>query len=75
MIVVINFADDKFKQQQIDNCETAIAVGKADKVIGYRPEDIDEDFKESYKDIFAFILSDYSTTVLPLLSEPFQELR
>lgn len=54
MLVVINFADDKFKQQQIDNCETAITVGKADKVIGYRPEDIDEAFKESYKDIFSF---------------------
>lgn len=51
MIVVINFADKNFKRQQDDNCQTALSIGKADKVFAYHPEDIDEKFFKSNSQI------------------------
>lgn len=53
MIYCINYADEKFRQQQKYNTRTAYAKGKADKVIEYSPIDIDDVFKTKNKTIFA----------------------
>lgn len=55
MLYVINFADNRFLQQQHDNTESAYRKGKADKVIEYHPEDIDNDFISSNPGVFAFM--------------------
>lgn len=44
MLYVINYANGKFKNSQKLNTKTALKVGKADKVINYSSEDIDEKF-------------------------------
>ena len=44
MLYVINYANGKFKNSQRLNTKTALKVGKADKVINYSSEDIDEKF-------------------------------
>lgn len=54
MLVVFNFADDKFKQQQEDNSQTALFIGKADKVYCYHPEDIDPKFIRERSEIFSY---------------------
>lgn len=51
MIIVINYADQKFRKSQKYNTYTALKKGKADKVIEYSPHDIDENFLEKYSDI------------------------
>ena len=52
MIVAINYADKKFSKAQKWNLKTALHWG-ADKVIGYTPEDIDEEFSRKNKDILS----------------------
>ena len=52
MILAINYADKSFAKAQKLNLETAKKYG-ADKIIGYTPEDIDNDFKERNKDILS----------------------
>lgn len=54
MIVAINYANEKFKKQQIYNSYTAYKYGKVDKVIEYSPDDIDSHFKEENKHIFCY---------------------
>lgn len=51
MIVAINYADEKFKEAQKFNTETAYTKGKVNKVIEYSPKDIDSEFYEKYKNI------------------------
>lgn len=55
MIYVINFADKRFAQQQHDNTLSAYEKGKADKVIEYHPEDIDEEFIKANPGVFSFM--------------------
>ena len=45
MILGINYANDNFRKAQRLNTKTAYKNG-VDKVIEYRPTDIDEAFKE-----------------------------
>lgn len=52
MIIAINYADDNFKKAQKLNLETALQWG-ANQVIGYTPDDIDEQFYEKNKEILA----------------------
>lgn len=54
MITVVNYADDKFAKQRRVCSQTALSVGKADKVIEFTPEDIDKDFLLSNKNIFSY---------------------
>lgn len=48
MKVVINYANSSYIQTQRYCSETAFKKGGADKVIEYGPENIDEDFKNTY---------------------------
>ena len=50
MIIAINYADNSFRKAQKLNLETALHWG-ADQVIGYTPDDIDEQFYEKNKEI------------------------
>lgn len=52
MIIAINYANEGFQKAQKLNLETALQWG-ADRVIGYTPEDMDEEFKERNKEILA----------------------
>ncbi len=52
MILAINYADESFAKAQKWNLETALRWG-ADKIIGYTPKDIDEEFRERNKEILA----------------------
>lgn len=54
MIYVINYADDKFEKNRRFSTKTAYSKGKADKVIEFSPNDIDDDFRERNKHIFAY---------------------
>ncbi len=53
-IVVVNYADDNYRETQQFNTKTALEVGKADIVLSYGPADISENFKQEHSDIFAF---------------------
>lgn len=52
MIIAINYANESFQKAQKLNLETALQWG-ADKVIGYTPEDMDEEFREKNKEILS----------------------
>lgn len=52
MIFAINYADESFSKAQKRNLETAIQWG-ADRVIGYTPQDIDEEFRKKNKAILS----------------------
>ena len=52
MIIAINYANEGFQKAQKLNLETALQWG-ADKVIGYTPDDMDEEFKEKNKEILS----------------------
>ncbi len=52
MIIAINYANEGFQKAQKLNLETALQWG-ADKVIGYTPKDMDEEFKEKNKEILS----------------------
>lgn len=52
MIIAINYANKNFKKAQKLNLSTALKWG-ADKVIGYTPRDMDEDFVKRNKDILS----------------------
>lgn len=52
MIIAINYANEGFQKAQKLNLETALQWG-ADKVIGYTPADMDEEFKEKNKEILS----------------------
>lgn len=54
MIYVINYADEKFEKNRKFSTKTAYSKGKANKVIEFSPNDIDDDFKERNKHIFAY---------------------
>ena len=51
MILGINYANDNFRKAQRLNTKTAYKNG-VDKVIEYRPTDIDESFKEKNSSIW-----------------------
>lgn len=53
MKIAINYADDKFKNQQGYNTKTAYRKGKVDLVIEYTPKDLDIDFKTKYDHILS----------------------
>ena len=46
MLLAITYGDDNFSQSNKYNLYTAVKYGKADKVILYGPNDLDEDFKK-----------------------------
>lgn len=50
MIIAINYADDGFAKAQKFNLETAVKWG-ADRVIGYGPADIDDEFRRRNREI------------------------
>ena len=52
MIIAINYANESFQKAQKLNLETALQWG-ADKVIGYTPEDMDDEFREKNKEILS----------------------
>lgn len=52
-ITLINCCDKKFEKVRKTCSESAIKVGKADKVIEFSPDMIDEDFKKRNKDILS----------------------
>lgn len=52
MIIAINYANEDFQKAQKLNLETALQWG-ADKVIGYTPEDMDDEFREKNKEILS----------------------
>ena len=52
MIIAINYANKDFQKAQKLNLKTALKWG-ADKVIGYTPEDIDDEFFVRNKDILS----------------------
>jgi len=54
MIYAINYADSNFERNRGYNTKTAYSKGKVDKVIEYSPENIDEDFKKKYANIFSY---------------------
>jgi len=53
MKVLINFADSKFRKQQLRNTKTALTTGGFDKVIEYSYEDIDSAYLKSHDDILS----------------------
>lgn len=52
MRIFITFGDEKFHKSRNFAAYMAKVIGGFDKVIIYKPEDIDENFKEAHKDIF-----------------------
>lgn len=50
-IVLLNYADDKYRDTQERCSWTGKMIGRFDEVISYTPSDIDEVFKEKYKKI------------------------
>lgn len=54
MKILINYADEKFKKAQKLNTFMGKHFGKFDKVYEYGPEDIDKEYTEAHKDIFAY---------------------
>lgn len=53
MKVLVNFANEKFTEQQKFNTKTAYKIGNFDKVFEYSPNDIDKEYFEKHKDIFS----------------------
>lgn len=53
MKVLINFADENFRNQQKYNTKTGYRIGKFDKVIEFSPDDIPASYKEQHVDIFS----------------------
>lgn len=54
MIYVVNYADAKFADNRSYCSNTAISIGKADKVLEYSPEDIPGSYRDAHKEIFAY---------------------
>ncbi len=54
MIVAINFADEKYEPQRKYNTYTAYKKGKVDKVIEYKPSDIDKVFYQKNESILSY---------------------
>lgn len=54
MIYNINYADSNFENARSYNTKTAYSKGKVDKVLEYRFNDLDEEFKEKNKAIFSY---------------------
>lgn len=50
-VTVINYADSNFTDAQRLNTWTARHIGKADRVIEFGPNDIDQDFRNAHVDI------------------------
>jgi hypothetical protein len=53
MIYVVNYADERYKVQQKYNTRTAYKKGKADIVLEYSPESVDETYKIQFSHIFS----------------------
>lgn len=53
MIIAINYADEKFRNQQVYNTKTAYKKGKVDLVIEYTPKDLDAEFRTEYNHILS----------------------
>lgn len=53
MIYCITYGDKKFEKSKFFNIKTAKEKGKADKVIAYGPEDIDNEFYKNHEDILS----------------------
>ncbi len=49
--IFINYANQDFTVQQVRNTESALNIGKVDRVISYTPDDIDIDFYRKHKKI------------------------
>lgn len=55
MLYVINYADGQpYKKYQEYNTWSAKHIGKADRIIQYSTDDIDKEYKEKHKNIFAY---------------------
>jgi len=54
MIYVINFADDAYESIRVQNTSSAYQYGHADKVIEYRPKDIDIVYRQAHSSIFGY---------------------
>lgn len=53
MIWAINYGDNNFQKAKKLNKKTALKIGKADRVISYGPEDIDDYFKQKNNKILS----------------------
>lgn len=52
-IIAISYSDDNYKMSKGLNLFTAKHIGKADEVISYGPDDLDDDFKKKYHSILS----------------------
>ncbi|MCD8328852.1 MAG: hypothetical protein LUC25_07155 [Ruminococcus sp.] len=52
--VLINYANEAFRKAQKANTWTSKHIAGFDEVIEYGPDDVDEEFRNKYKDIFAY---------------------
>lgn len=53
-VIVLNYADENYKNAQQYNSKTATEIGKADEVLSYGPADISLAFKSEHSDIFSY---------------------
>lgn len=54
MKILVNYADDKFRKAQKLNTFMGKHFGGFDKVYEFGPADIDDEYRQAHKDIFAF---------------------
>lgn len=54
MKILINYADKNYKKAQQLNSWTGKHIAKFDKIYSFGPEDVDADYREKHKEIFAF---------------------
>ena len=66
MNILVNFADEKYKQVRSINSWTGIHVAGMDLVKEYTPEDIDSSFKNDNVNIFIIKIGDYCLPIFDL---------
>lgn len=54
MVVLVNYANEKYYNAQRKNTDSAIKTGGFDKIFEYSPNDIDEVFKKENSKIFSY---------------------